>query len=313
MKDNFLQWLRCPESGEALTLEDARRDPGTGEVIEGRLASPGGARYPIVRGIPRFVESDLYVKNFSLEWTVHKTTQLDSAQRQESQRTFAERIGFTREELAGRLVLDAGTGMGRYSDVATRLGAEVIGMDLSLAVESAADNLRDRANYHVGQADIFRLPFAPGTFDFIFSMGVLHHTPDCRGAFERLVPLLKPGGEIAIWVYAWQGFHSVRSNFWRAFSTHLPPKTLYRLIKRGLPVWERGLRLPLVGKAFKIIPTSGHPDPEWRVLDTFDWYSPRYQSKHRWEEVEEWFRAAGLVDVRRMGFPVAVRGRKPAK
>jgi hypothetical protein len=48
------------------------------------------------------------------------------------------------------------------------------------------------------------------------------------------------------------------------------------------------------------------------VLDTFDWYSPRYQWKHSYREVEQWFRDLGYEDVRRHDFPVAVSARRPA-
>ena len=309
MKESLLEILSCPESGEPLELKDPK---GSGdEITEGRLVSPSGRSWTIRKGIPRFVDSDRYVSNFSLEWTVHKKTQLDSISSQRSFETFKERIGFTSEEIKGRRVLDAGVGMGRYSDIALNLGGEVVGADLSLAVESAHANLGENPRFNVVQADIFHLPFKKESFDYIFSMGVLHHTPDCKKAFLSLLPLLKKGGEIAIWVYAWQGFHSIRSNFWRFFTTKIPPRTLYGIIKTLLPLWDAGLRIPLLGKAFKIIPTSGHELKEWRVLDTFDWYSARYQSKHRWEEVEGWFREAGLTDIRRLNYPVAVRGRKP--
>jgi hypothetical protein len=48
------------------------------------------------------------------------------------------------------------------------------------------------------------------------------------------------------------------------------------------------------------------------VLDTFDWYSPWYQSKHTYEEVFRWFEDCGLEDLRVILEPIAVAGRKPA-
>src|SRR5208337_3717658 len=68
-------------------------------------------------------------------------------------------------------------GMGRFADVATRWGAHVVGIDLSLAAEVAARNLAGR-KATILQADVFHLPFVPESFDFIYSIGVLHHTPD---------------------------------------------------------------------------------------------------------------------------------------
>jgi hypothetical protein len=60
-----------------------------------------------------------------------------------------------------------------------------------------------------------------------------------------------------------------------------------------------------------ILPTSMDPDPKWRWLDTFDWYSPRYQWKHTDAEVEGWFKEVGLIDIKRGHIPVSVRGRRP--
>jgi hypothetical protein len=56
---------------------------------------------------------------------------------------------------------------------------------------------------------------------------------------------------------------------------------------------------------------SFNQDPKWRVLDTFDWYSPWYQSKHTYEEVFRWFENCGLEDLHVAELPVSVRGSKP--
>jgi len=132
------------------------------------------------------------------------------------------------------------------------------------------------------------------TFDFIYSIGVLHHTPDTRAAFLRLVPLLKPGGTIAIWVYGKRLRLLVGGEILRAATRWLPRKWLLHASKIAIPLYHIH-RLPVVGTATSILlPTSKDPDPEWRWLDTFDWYSPRYQWKHTCEEVEAWFAADPL-------------------
>jgi len=56
--------------------------------------------------------------------------------------------------------------------------------------------------------------------------------------------------------------------------------------------------------------TSSDPRFQWRVLDSFDWYSPVYQSKHTYPEVVRWFREAGLRDIVPLDDEVAVAGRK---
>ena len=52
-----------------------------------------------------------------------------------------EKTGFTPDDLRGKLVLDAGVGAGRYADVISRWGTDVVGVDLSFAVEAAARNV----------------------------------------------------------------------------------------------------------------------------------------------------------------------------
>ena len=71
----------------------------------------------------------------------------------------------------------------------------------------------------------------------------------------------------------------------------------------------------LPGFMFHAIPRLHWEYPEYdsRVLDTFDWYSPRYQSKHTYPEVSRWFREAGLERVEPLDPETAVRGRKPAE
>lgn len=295
MRRRLLELLVCPRCGGALEAAGEWREE---ELAEGSLRCTGGHEYPVRGGIPRFVPNDAYAASFSLEWTRHRTTQLDGAVSGESERTFWRKTRFCPEALAGALVLDAGCGMGRFLQVAARHGAEVVGVDLSYAVDAAAANLQGEKGVHLVQADLFALPFAPGTFDLVYSIGVLHHTPDTRAAFARLVPLLRPGGRISVWVYsACPRLTNLVSDAWRVVTTRLPKRLLHALCQGAGPAYYL-YRVPVVGWVLgRLAPISMHPRWRWRVLDTFDWYSPRYQWKHRYPEVTGWFREAGLEQV----------------
>jgi SAM-dependent methyltransferase len=156
------------------------------------------------------------------------------------------------------------------------------------------------------------LPFPESSFDFIYSIGVLHHTPDTRAAFGRLPRLLKPGGQLAVWVYSTKLRMFVGSTLLRLVTPYLPERLLLQACRVAVPLY-RVHRLPIAGRiTTRLLPTSLHPHPEWRWLDTFDWYAPRYQWKHTFDEVERWFHDAGLTDVTRGSFPVSVRGSMPA-
>ena len=100
-----------------------------------------------------------------------------------------------------KVVLEGGCGKGRHTQLAAQWGArEVIGIDLSEAVETAFAATRSLANAHIIQADIYRLPLAR-KFDYAFSVGVLHHLPDPRGGFLSLASKVKPGGHLSAWIY----------------------------------------------------------------------------------------------------------------
>jgi ubiquinone/menaquinone biosynthesis C-methylase UbiE len=288
------------------------------ERPEGLVCVNCGKEYPALKGMLRFVDAENYAGSFGFQWKIHARTQLDNENNHRSEVTFRRRTGFRPEDLAGKLVLDVGCGMGRFAEVATRWGARVIGVDLSLACEVAAQNLADR-NVTVFQADVFQLPFAESSFDFIYSIGVLHHTPDCEQAVKVLPRLLKPGGRLAVWLYSSYNPWYRMSDVYRKITRRLPQKLLYKLCYGTVPLYgvhRVAERIPVVGKPVSktiawLIPMSFDKDREWRVLDTFDWYSPWYQTKHSYEEVFRWFESCGLEDLHVGEDPISVNGRRP--
>ena len=287
---------------------------------DGLVCSGCGKQYPARAGVVRFVDAQNYAGSFGFQWKIHARTQLDDANSERSEIAFRRRTGFRPEDLAGKLVLDVGCGMGRFADVATRWGAQVVGIDLSLASEVAAHNLADR-NAAIFQADVFQLPFAEGSFDFIYSIGVLHHTPSCELAVKVLPKLLKPGGRLAVWLYSSYNPWFRMSDVYRKVTRRMPQKLLYNLCYGVVPLYgvhQVLKKIPLVGKPASsaiawMLPMSFNKDAEWRVLDTFDWYSPWYQSKHTYEEVFPWFESCGLQDLRVGDEPIAVSGRRPLR
>ena len=317
------QPVQCPLSVE---LEGILRCLSCGSQLDcdngGGFVCPACKRaYPNVNGIARFVDAQHYAVSFGFQWHRYQKTQLDRDEVRESERNFVIKTALHPEEMRGKLVLDVGCGMGRFAEVATRWGARVVGVDLSAAAEVAAKNLADRG-FIAFQADAFALPFAPESFDVIYSVGVLHHTPDCEAAVKSLAKYLKPGGILAVWLYSgynkWYRF----SDFWRRYTTRLKPETLHTILRIAVPVFynaEATLRkIPFVGRPVAglmhhLFPVNRHQNSEHRLLDTFDWYSPKYQSKHTYEEVFRWYQTMGMEDMRIGEYSIAVRGRKPLR
>jgi len=311
MKRSALRFLVCPTCKDALSLQADREDGP--EVIEGRLLSPGcGRAYAVVRGVPRFVDSGSYASSFGFQWTRFRHVQLDSANgRHESEGELQASTGWTQADYEGRLVLDAGVGAGRYAEVVADKGGEVVGIDLTTAVDAAFTNIGRREKVHLLQADIFAMPFREATFDLAFSIGVLHHTPDVRAAFERVAVVVKPGGGLAVYLYARYGPQHF-PNAIRKVTTRLPTGVMLALSAAAVPLYYP-YRLPVLGRLLHFVcPISLHPDWRWRWLDTFDWYTPRYQWKLLYPEVFRWFRENGFQDVEVFDEPIRMRGLKTA-
>jgi len=226
--------------------------------------------------------------------------------------TFQAKTGFDVGSLRGLRVLDAGCGGGRYSFVAGSAGAEVISVDISSAVNKAVQLCEPLPNVHVLQANLMELPLQENSFDRIFSIGVLHHTPNTRAAFDALVPLLKPGGSISIWLYPkWDPLREAMNTFWRGMTTRMPHSCIHAFSLAASPVgrlrgkvYESGPKwlARVLWQTDKLMPgISNHPDPRQRVCDTFDWFTPQYQWHHTDKEVSRWFDEVNLVDVVNLG------------
>lgn len=291
----------CPECGKTFRWETTR------------LVCENNHQAAVVRGVPRFVPDDAYVGSFSFEWNTHNQTQIDTHRGDDSsQQIFREKTHLSPEDLQGKLVLDAGVGAGRFCDVMSSWGASVVGVDLSFAVEASHANFLGRDNVLIAQADIGKLPFRPGTFDHIVSIGVLHHTPDTRRYFEGLVPLLKSGGRITIWVYPGDERSYIARNEWIKFTNKIPEKMFYDWCTWFIHRAVRNFQSRLVQMIYKVFPFSNQGlGIENDILDLFDGYSPKFHGIHTPEEVIMWFESAGLTDVRSLPIHTTVTGIKP--
>jgi SAM-dependent methyltransferase len=202
LKETLKKYLSCPDCARPLEFSETEREGA--EIISGTIhCSVCGKQWPIVRGVPRFaamteVAEDKAATAANFGWQWQHFTQADD--RYEDQ--FLGWIApVTREFFKDKVVLEGGCGKGRHTQLAAQFGArDVIGVDLSDAVETAFAATRHLPNAHIVQTDIFNLPFARA-FDYAFSVGVLHHLPDPRGGFKSLVSKVKPGGHMSAWIY----------------------------------------------------------------------------------------------------------------
>lgn len=286
-----------------------------------------GALVPVERGIPRFVPPENYADSFGFQWTRHARTQLDSLTGQ----PISERrlFGVTEwpRDLSGELILEAGCGAGRFTEVLLGTGAHVVAFDYSVAVDANFRNNGANARLQLMQADIFRIPFRPGQFDKVLCLGVLQHTPDPEQAFRSLCRQVRPGGSIVVDVYNGALWARMQWKYLlRPIAKRMDRERLYALVSSGvdrlLPLagWLRrvagraGARLvPIVEYSHLGLPPE--LNREWAVLDTFDMYSPTHDHPQTVRKVRRWFESEGLEDVQvgRGPYGVVGRGRRSAR
>jgi len=291
-----------------------------------------GRSYAVTDGIPRLVPEDLAelakqtADAFGWSWSHF------DEMHPEYERQFLGWIEPLRPaDFEGRVVLDAGCGKGRHAYFAAAYGAtQVVGIDLSRAVDVAAEVTRRFDNVDLVQGDLTRPPFPAGDegrFDLVYSIGVLHHLPVPEDGFRALVRLLKPNGRIHIWVYGYEGNAFVRRVVepLRRVTTRMPP-SLMRTVAWPLGVafhgLVRGLYGPLAGTSLgKRLPMAAYIS-SLRTFDfrqnysiVFDQLVAPTSTYLRRDELERWFREAGLEDVlitQRTGNSWRASGRRPA-
>ncbi|MBN1526081.1 MAG: methyltransferase domain-containing protein [Candidatus Omnitrophica bacterium] len=311
MIDKYLcEILVCPKCRSAFEGAD-RQDSANGELICGKCRSS----YPVVSGIPRFLDPKLSelkkktAEGFGYSWTA-----------------FPEYYDFYRQQflswiwpvspndLKDKVVLDAGCGNGRHVYQTAMFGAkEVVGLDLSKAIDVAHENTREFSNVHLMQADIYNVPLSQ-VFDYVYCIGVLHHLPDPEEGFRSLTKLLKKGGRISVWVYAKEGNFIVRKFIDPVrlhITSRMPRFLLYVLsfpASALLFTMSRFIIYPLNKMRFtkpvtRFIPLNDYLDSiaafNFRyifniVFDQLVAAKTQYISKN---EIESWFKRAGLSDI----------------
>lgn len=204
MNPRLLHFLRCTRCGGRFGLRDPK--PDGEDIVSGELTCRRcGECFPIVQGVPRFVQEPSLSRTraeigttaarFGYEWNYFRDYDCRNFE--------AFTASLPRDFFTGKVGLDAGCGAGRHAKAAAERGAEVIAVDISSAVDVARHTNRGNARVHVLQADIHDLPLQPESLDFAYSLGVLQHLPDPELGFRLLVPLLKERGAVFVWVYAY--------------------------------------------------------------------------------------------------------------
>lgn len=248
--------------------------------------------WKIIDGIPRFVR-DQHLGSFGHQWTTFEV-----AHDEEDRATFEAKTGIALKQLRGIRVLDAGCGGGRYSKICGENGAIVIGADHTRAVDKARQLCAHLSEVHFVQADLKQLPLEQASFDFVFSIGVMHHDANTRAVFDAVAKMVRPGGRYSVWLYRRnQWWQELINTSLRALTSRLPAAVLMPFCHLGSILGG----IPVVNRTFnKVVNFSAHPSYENRVCDTFDWWAPKFQYHHTVDELTSWFEEAGFLQVKEL-------------
>lgn len=306
----------CPRCRNTVRFEDVRI-----------ICEMCRSSFPIIEGVPMLVpdssedESSVTAERFGYEWKKFD----ENYDIYEDQ--FLDWIyPVERDFFKDKVILDAGCGKGKHAVIAEGFGAKAVAaVDYGRgSIESARKYIPQHAKHpekiQLIRADIRRLPFKPETFDYIYSIGVLHHLPSPKEGFLKLVSLLKPGGSMSVWVYGYEGTSLIRYTVEpvRKYVTSRMPEGVLLTISWfiTLPVYvvTKFIYRPINAIAPKLydkLPMAAYVKMWFDFPFKEIWNTPydqlitpitHYISR---EDLEDWLQTAGITNhqiTQRMGF-----------
>ena len=227
------------------------------------------------------------------------------------------RNGFRTEEdfanfLKGkRRILDAGCGNGRVSKLMSTLTKNKI-TAIDFNISAAENNLKRILNIEVVEADLMKPLNHLKKYDFIYCQEVLHHTSEPKRAFGNLVEILEAGGILAIYVYKEKSpVREFTDDFIREKVSSLSYEDSFK-VAEGLAILGKSLSevrdqitipdIPVLGikkgtydihsfvyNFFLKCWFNKSLDLDQSIAINLDWFHPELCSRHKIDEVKEWF------------------------
>lgn len=298
------------------------RDPENGEILISQgdnLQSEYGHSYPIIRGIPRFVDAENYCDDFGDQWNMFPKTQLDSFTGLDNSETrLARCLRGNLASLTDKKVLEAGSGAGRFTEVLLKYDAVVDSFDYSNAVEANAKNNGHYANLVLAQADIRKMPFPKASYDYVICLGVLQHTPNPEESIARLWEMARPGGALVVDHYLWRWRNILpppvggAETVYRQLVLRIPKNRRFKFVKALVDFWfpwhwrcrdslfmQRILRrvspIHFYYPHYKLRDRQMYY--EWALLDTHDGTTDFYKHHRKPIQIKKLFEEIGASDI----------------
>jgi SAM-dependent methyltransferase/uncharacterized protein YbaR (Trm112 family) len=288
--------LRCPACGGRL-----QASTDAGRAADSVVPCTGCQRpYPVRNGVLRMADPPVGAEDaastFGFQWLARSQGRFEQdtlygLTREQEERAFCEAYDLAPEQLRGKRILDAGCGDGFLLETLADHGPELVGMDVNTAIEVAHRRCSALPNVAVVQADIMKPCFAPASFDLVWCEGVIVHTPDPRRAFRSVSRLVRPGGQLYVWVYPAAPrsvYQRVRDLLVRAYK--LPRPALFALCRVLALALTPALQLSGRRRSLRTV-----------TFDLYDNLSPRYQWRFTEAEIRRYFEEDGFGQLRVRG------------
>lgn len=319
--------LACISCGAALSIERRDRIEDDAYLIDGLLGCGScGRTYPVRRGIARFTDSIAgYNRSWNYKWEVlDRGRALNHAILDKADPAYALHDIYDRnshggrafDHMRGRRALEIGCGVGQYvvKSLIEHAPAKIVAMDLTEAIDTLRDVIVRKYPQYLDrvvfvQASVFAMPFRPASFDYVYSLGVLHHTGQTERAIRTAASLVKEGGQLNFWIYAASLFHidarepgrrqlsrwplllriahgRLVSRAWYALFSRLSPRQADRVLGVfSSNAWYGLTRTPLVKLLARLIMSPPpHPSRDYRHINLFDGYVNSWAEN--WSESE---------------------------
>jgi 2-polyprenyl-3-methyl-5-hydroxy-6-metoxy-1,4-benzoquinol methylase len=213
----------------------------------------------------------------------------------------------------GSRVVDVGCGSGRWGRFVAPQVKYLTLVDPSAdALEVAKHNLRENQNCDFICESVGSMTLEKSSFDFVYSLGVLHHVPDTQAAIRSCVELLKPGGYFLVYLYyrfdnrpQWFRLIWGLSDLLRRAVVALPTPAR-RFVTEPIaflvywPLSRLAKVLEKLGRNTESFPLSFYKDKSLYVMrtDSRDRFGTRLEQRFTKNEISEMMMSAGLVDIR---------------
>ena len=250
-----------------------------------------------------------YCSNFGLQWTKFAKTQFDSFTGFPlTKKRLLKASEWELNGLKDKLVIEIGSGAGRFTEILLSAGAYVVSVEMSEAIYS--NHLNNKSDKIIFiKSSLYDLEFLKEMFDYVLCYGVAQHTPDLVKTYKACFDFAKVGGKVSVDHYI-KVYHpspfSTPKYFWRPVTKRIRPELLLKIIRFYIPYYfpiDTFLKIKLPIILSKLIrgcipipcwnysgennfPKEKEKLIEWAIMDTFDALGAQYDKPLRLRELK---------------------------